>query len=121
MTLDTKPIELRAYNPAASGSLVFNQVWRLVTQSEPVSATIVEAHFHVRDTSSGKARTKLELSLGNGLTWNDANKSVHIKITNDQVSFIRETSEMDYSFYVVWDYGAIQTIREGTVTAVRVA
>lgn len=117
MALDTSPIELRAYNPAAPGALVYNRIWGLVTQSEPVPASIVEAHFHVRDNG----RTKLQLSLGNGLTWNDVNKSVHIQITNEQVAFIRDTSEMDYSFYVVWDHGAVQTLKEGTVTAVKVA
>ncbi len=117
MALDTAPIELRAYNPASAGSLVFNRIWGLVTQSEPVSHSVVEAYFHVRDNG----RTKLELSLGKGLTWDDTAKSIHIQITNEQVAFIRATSEMDYSFYVVWDHGAVQTLKEGTVTAVKVA
>lgn len=121
MDVENKTIEVRAYNPAALGALVFNQVWTLNPKGGPVSNSVIEAFFHIRDTSGEKARTKLELSLGNGITWDDAKKSFHIKITNDQASFIRETSEMDYSLYVTWDYGAVQTIREGTVTAVKVA
>lgn len=117
MALDTALIELRAYNPASAGSLVFKQLWKLTTKGEPVSKAPLEAHFHVRDNG----RTKLKLSLGNGLTWIDQFKAVFIQITNEQVSFIRENSEMDYSFYVVWDHGAVETLKEGTVTAVKVA
>lgn len=117
MALDTTAIELRAYNPASPGALVFNRLWGLVSEGAPVTHSVVEAFFHVRDNG----RTRLELSLGNGLIWNDVEKVIHIQITNEQVAFIRATSEMDYSFYVVWDHGAVQTIREGTVTAVKVA
>ncbi len=96
--------------------MVFNRIWGLVTQSEPVSQSVVEAYFNVRDNG----RTKLELSLGKGLTWDEKAKSIHIQITNEQVAFIRATYEMDYSFYVVWDHGAVQTLKEGNVTAVKV-
>lgn len=117
MALDTAPIELRAYNPASAGSLVLNKIWGLVAKGAPVSASIVEAYFHVRDNG----KTRLRLSLGEGLSWNNENKTVHIQITNEQVAFIRSNSEMDYSFYVVWDYGLVETLKEGTVTAVKVA
>ncbi len=117
MALDTAPIELRAYNPASAGAKVYERIWKLGTDSGPVSYSVVEAYFHVRDNG----RTKLELSLGKGLTWDDTAKSIHIQITNDQLLFIRENKELDYSFYVTWDHGAIQTLKEGTVTAVKVA
>jgi hypothetical protein len=116
MALDTS-IELRAYNPALAGSLVLNRLWQLTTDGVPVEAAPVAAYFHVRDNG----RTKLELTFGSGLTWIDQLKAVHIQITNEQVAFIRASSEMDYSFYVIFDHGAVQTIREGTVTAVKVA
>lgn len=115
--VENKSIELRSYSAAAPGSLVFNRIWRLQTAGEAVPGTIKEAYFSVLDNG----REKLRLSLGDGLTWDDADKSVLIQIANEKVAFIRTDSVMEYSFYVVWEHGDIQTIREGAVTALRVA
>ena len=117
MALDTAPIELRAYDPAATGSYVYNAIWGLVEKGVPVSSSVKEAYFHVRENG----RKRLQLALGSGLSWNNQTKTVHIQITNEQVAFLRSDMDLDYSFYVVWDYGLIETLKEGAVTAVRVA
>lgn len=115
--VDTQDIELRSYSKAVVGSLVFNRIWRLQTAGEAVSTSVAEAYFCVLDNG----RERLRLSLNNGLTWNDEDKSVLIQITNEQVSFVRADTTMEYSFYVVWQRGDVQTIREGAVNALRVA
>lgn len=115
--VDYKDIELRSYSTAATGSLVFNEVWRLQTAGEAVPGTVAEAYFCVLENS----REKLRLSLGNGLTWDDTDKSFLVQITNDLVAFIRADTAMEYSLYVVWQHGDVQTIREGAVNALRVA
>lgn len=115
--VETKTIELRRYNPAAAGSLVFNQIWRLRTGSEVISSDIAQAFLVVIEDG----RKKLELSLGNGLTWDATEKSIHIQVTNEQVAFIKADTSLEYSFYVVWQHGDVQTIREGTVDAVKVS
>lgn len=115
--VEVKQIELRSYTAAAPGSLVFNRIWRLQTAGVAVPGNVTEAYFSVLDNG----REKLRLSLGDGLTWNDADKSVLIQIANERVAFIRTDSVMEYSFYVVWEHGDIQTIREGAVIALRVA
>lgn len=116
---ENKPIEVRYYQPAPDDALVFNRIWGLVDAATglPVTHGIREAYLHI--SKDGKQR--LELALGTGLTWNDADKTMLVQIQNSKLQFIRSTSEMTYSFYVVWDHGAAQTIREGTVTAVKVA
>jgi len=115
---ENKPIEVRYYRPAPDDALVFNRIWGLVDTAtgQPITNSISAAYLHI--AQDGKQR--LELSLGDGLTWNDTDKSVLVQITNSKVQFIRTTTDMTYSFYVVWDHGAAQTIREGTVTAVKV-
>jgi hypothetical protein len=115
--VDVKDIELRSYSTAAAGSLVFNNIWRLQTAGVAVEGTPAEAYFCVLDAG----REKLRLALGSGLTWDDGDKSVLVQITNDQVAFIRADTTMEYSFYVVWQRGDVQTIREGAVNALRVA
>jgi hypothetical protein len=120
--VEIRDIELRSYSTAAAGSLVFNRVWQLRKNNEPVQTTIAETYFVVIDPKNpDRPVEKLRLSLGNGLTYDDADKSVHIQITNEHVNFIRSDTTMEYAFYVVWDHGEAQTIREGAVNALRVA
>jgi len=102
---ENKPIELRYYSEAPDDATVFLRIWKLTT-----------AGFHV---NLGR-KQYLKLTLGNGLTWDDTTKSLHIHITNEQTAFIREDGELQYEAFVVWNDGEAQTIREGTVTAVRV-
>ncbi|WP_197075312.1 hypothetical protein, partial [Sphingomonas sp. Ag1] len=53
------------YSTAAEGSLVFNRIWQLrLADGTPITREIGEAYFVVLD----EGRTKLKLSLGNGLT-----------------------------------------------------
>lgn len=115
--VDTQDIELRSYSAALAGSLVFNRIWRLQTDGALVPDTAAEAYFCILDNG----REKLRLSLGAGLTWDDTDKSILIQITNEQVSFIRQDTTMEYNLYVVWQRGDVQTIREGAVNALRVA
>ena len=63
----------------------------------------------------------LSLQLGKGLSWSTESKQISIIVRNMDVDFITESKSLTYKFYVVWDYGQAQTIREGTVNAVMVA
>lgn len=115
---ENKPIEVRYYRLAPDDAAVFLRVWKLTKAgtADPVEGTVVSAGFHI---NQGK-RQYLTLTLGDGLSWNDVEKALAIQITNGQVPFIREDTELAYECFVVWDNGEAQTIREGTVTAVRV-
>lgn len=115
---ENQPIELRYYRLAPDDATVFLRIWKLTTAgtTDPVARSVISAGFHV---NLGR-KQYLTLSLGEGLTWNDTDKSLSIRITNDQLPFIREDTELQYEAFVVWDDGEAQTIREGTVTAVRV-
>ncbi len=118
--VENRDIELRSYSTAAAGSLVFNRIWQLrQSDGSPINREIAEAYFVVLE----EGRAKLKLSLGNGLTWDDADKSILIQITNEQVRFIREDTTMEYAFYVVppAPAGEIISIREGAINALRVA
>lgn len=115
---ENKPIELRYYRIAPQDASVFTRVWKLnaAGTSDAVTGTVVAAGFHI---NAGRKQF-LTLSLGAGLTWNDSEKLLGIRITNSQLSFIREDAQLSYECFVVWDNGETQTIREGTVNAVRV-
>ncbi|MCC4257015.1 hypothetical protein [Sphingobium lactosutens] len=115
---ENKPIELRYYSEAPDDATVFLRIWKLTTAgtTDPVDRIVTVAGFHV---NLGR-KQYLKLTLGNGLTWDDTTKSLHIHITNEQTAFIREDGELQYEAFVVWNDGEAQTIREGTVTAVRV-
>lgn len=116
---ENKPIELRYYPQADPAALVLHRIWGLVQPgtTNPVEHDVAEAYLDfIVD-----GRVKRSLQLGSGLTYNPASKAILIQLTNSGASFIRETATLEYSFYVVWDYGAAQTIREGAVTAIRVA
>jgi hypothetical protein len=114
-----KTIELRHYPKADPNGLVFNRVWQLVQSgtSDPVEYEVVEAYLDIIADDKAKASFR----LGNGLTWDAEAKTVAIKIKNSDAAFIKADVEMAYSFYVEWSHGALQTLREGTVAAVRVA
>lgn len=111
--------ELRHYPRLEEDTVVFTSIWGLVASgtSDPITNNPTSIHLDL----VVEGRTRLALSLGSGLTWNPVTKQVSIEITNAQTSFIRDDGQIEYAFYVVWDYGQAQTIREGTVSAVRVA
>lgn len=113
-----KPIEVRYYRLAPDDATVFLKVWQLnqAGQQTPVTQTVTEAGFHI---NNGR-KQYLTLTLDDGLGWDDEDKTLVVRITNDQVSFIREDTELQYECFVVWDDGQAQTITEGTVAAVRV-
>lgn len=115
---ENKPIEVRYYRLAPDDATVFIAAWKLTKAGtdELVEGSVVSAGFHI---NQGK-KQYLTLSLDNGVSWNDEAKVLAIQITNSQVPFIREDTELAYECFVVWDDGEAQTIREGTVTAVRV-
>ncbi len=117
--VEIRDIEIRSYSTAAAGSLVFNTILQLrKADGTPITQEIDEAYFVILD----EGRAKLKLSLGSGLTWDDTDKSFLIKITNEQVRFIREDKTMEYAFYAVPPApGNIIPIREGAVNALRVA
>ncbi|WP_454884011.1 hypothetical protein [Sphingomonas oryzagri] len=112
-------IELRYYPQIEDEKIVFSSIWGLVDTgtTTPITRTLVDARFDV--SVDGKLRKSL--SLGSGLTYNDDTKQVSITFMNSDVSFIKEDATMEYAFYVVWDFGQAQTIREGAINAVRVA
>lgn len=111
--------ELRHYPRLDAETVVFSSVWSLVTSgtSDPVANNPVRVHLDL--VVDGRVRSALTLS--DGLTWNPTTKQVSIEIKNGQTAFIRDDGQIEYAFYVVWDYGQAQTLREGTVNAVRVA
>ena len=115
---ENKPIEIRYYRPMDDDAFVFTAKIGVIdkTSQAPVPFTATEAYFHISENE----RVKLELSLGNGLLWDDELKAITVFIRNSQMRFVRTDSEMTYSLYVKWDNGLADTIREGTVTAVKV-
>lgn len=115
---ENKPIEIRYYRPMDDDAFVFTAKIGVIDKATqtPVPYTATEVYFHIADNE----RVKLELSLGNGLLWDDTAKAITIFIRNNQMRFVRTDSEMTYSLYVKWDNGSADTIREGTVTAVKV-
>ena len=115
---ENKPIEVRYYSLAPDDATVFLRIWQLhaAGTTDPVTRSVTTAGFHI---NQGK-KQYLTLSLGDGLSWNDTDKLLSVRITNGQVPFIREDTQLKYECFVVWDNGETQTIREGTVNAVRV-
>lgn len=111
-----KPITISYASPASPDAVSFNTIWIMTLDGEPPTGFPVEAYLSI----SQKQRRRLLLSLEHGLTWNDTDKSVHVLIRNGQLSFIRDDSEMDYEFWIVWDNTNLQRIAYGTVLAVRV-
>ncbi|WP_140419333.1 hypothetical protein [Sphingobium sp. Z007] len=111
-----KPITISYATPASDDAVSFNTIWVITLNGVSPTGSPVEAYLSI----SQNHRRKLLLSLENGLTWNDTDKSVHVLIRNGQLSFIRDDSEMGYEFWIVWDNTNLQRIAYGTVTAVRV-
>ncbi|WP_300115507.1 hypothetical protein [Sphingobium sp.] len=117
---DMKDIEIR-YIPALSGdAIVFVEKIGIVDAGTglPVEFTAEQVVFSISENE----RSKLLLRLGDGIVWNDTEKSISITIRNDQMRFVRADGEYDYALSVQWVGNDLATtIREGTVTAVRVA
>lgn len=115
-----KPIEVRHIAQLSGDAIVYVDKFGVIdaATNEPVTFTAAEAVFSISEND----RSKMKISLGNGLSWNDEEKSFSLIIRNSQTSFIREDTQLDYAIVVKWqdsDLGA--TLLEGTVTAVRVA
>lgn len=111
-----KPFTINYATPASPDAVSFNALWFITLSDAPPTGDAIEAYLSI----SQNGRRKLLLSLGDGLTWNETDKSVHILIRNGQLSFIRDDSEMEYEFWVVWDNNNLQPIANGAVKAVRV-
>lgn len=113
------PIELRYYQQVDEDTVVFSAIWGLVAKgsTDPITQTPTSIHLDV--ISDGIAYCSL--GVDSGLTWDNDTKQVTIKFLNSDLSFITQDAVMAYKFYVVWDYGQAQTIREGAVNAIVVA
>ncbi len=116
---NSKDIELRYYPQLADDAVVYSAIWQLVDPATkaPVTNNPTQVQFVVNEGE----RAKSTLGLGSGLTWNPTSKQVIIKVQNSDLAFIKADGQFQYALYVVWDHGQAQTIREGTVNAVRVA
>ncbi len=115
---ENKPIEVRYYGPTAGDFVTYTAKLALTNPetSEPTDFGVVDAHFRI----SRNERILLDLSLADNVIWNDGDKTIYVFIKNDQLGFIKADTELAYSWWVVWDNGKSATLREGTVTAVRV-
>lgn len=115
---DIVDIEI-SYIPTLSRSnIAYKDVIGVVVKEsgEPVDFTVQEAVLSI----STNERSKLILTLGNGLTWNDEIKALTVIILNEQMSFVREDTQFDYHISVSWSSNQLMTtLRKGTVTAVR--
>lgn len=115
-----KPIEVRHLVPLDGNAIVYVDKFGLIDKAtgEPVPFTPAEAVFSISENE----RAKLQISLGDGLSWDDEAKSFSIIIRNSQTRFIRADGQFDYAVVVKWEGSELgETILEGTVTAVRVA
>ncbi|OAH42761.1 hypothetical protein AX777_05855 [Sphingobium yanoikuyae] len=117
---DIKDIEVR-YIPALSDdAIVYVDKIGIIDKAtgEPVEFTAAEAVLSISENE----RSKLLLSLDNGLVWNDVEKTISVVIRNHQMRFVRADTQLEYALSVRWtDSQLAKTLREGTVTAVRVA
>lgn len=114
----TRTIEVRYTRLAPSDASAFTTAYQIRLDGELTTKTIEVAGFHINDAETGK-KQYLELTLGNGLSWDDADKVLAVNIDNSQLSFIREDKEFHYEAFVVLN-NKTHTVAEGTVTAVRV-
>ena len=113
---ENKTIELRYFRLASDDARPFRRVWTLIDKQtgEPLATPDIAA-LHI---NSGR-KQYLTLTLGDGLTWDEATHTLTVLIENDRLSFIREDGEFHYECFVEVNKVPM-TIREGTVNAVRV-
>lgn len=116
---NSKDIELRYYPQLADDTVVYSAIWQLVDPATkaPITNNPTQVQFVVNEGE----KAKCTLAVGTGLTWNPTTKQVSIKVRNSDLTFVKADGQFQYALYVVWDHGQAQTIREGTVSAVRVA
>jgi hypothetical protein len=118
MAVATGNFELCYFDPAPADGIAFRDVWRLTQPgtSDPVTLNVADIYLSI----SLENKSKLLLTKDNGLTWNDADRSVAIEIPNSSCSFIKDDQDYDYELWVTWETGDLQRIRTGTVTAAKV-
>lgn len=115
-----KSIEVRHIPALDADAIVYIDKFGLIDTAtgEPITYTAEQAVFSISESE----RAKLQLTLGEGLLWDDVEKSFSIVIRNSQLRFVREDSEFEHALSVKWSGNQLaETIVEGTVTAVRVA
>jgi hypothetical protein len=115
---ENKSIEVRYTVLAPNEATAFVAAYQLHLDGAVITGTVTDAGFHINDIETGR-KQYLTLTLGNGLTWNDSDKVLTVVILNEQVSFVRRDADYHYEAFVVIN-NKTETIREGTVTAVRV-
>ena len=111
-----EPIELRFYAAAPDDANVFTKAYQVKLDGEILSGSVLAAGFHV---NAGR-RQYLKLTLSDGLHWNDATKTLTVRIQNSQLAFIRDDAELQYEAFIMLDNKQTMTFREGTASAVRV-
>lgn len=115
---ENKTIEIRYTVLAPNEATAFVAAYQLNLDGSAITGTVTDAGFHINDIETGR-KQYLTLTLGNGLTWNDTDKVLTVVIRNEQMSFVRKDADYHYEAFVVLN-NKTDTIREGTVTAVRV-
>jgi hypothetical protein len=100
----------------------FEEFWDVVDRQtgEPVEDN-PSAFYLTLSTDDEFRRRVLTLKIGDGLTWSEVEKSVHIVIPNSKLRFIRSDMSLLLSFWCETETGELDAIETNrTVQAVRV-
>ena len=75
----------------------------------PVDRTVTDAHFKIAVDGT----EIVDLSLGQGVSWNDTTKTLTLSLTNGDLSEIIASADGEYQYYITIETGRIITLFSG--------
>ncbi|EQB12321.1 hypothetical protein RLDS_19425 [Sphingobium lactosutens DS20] len=75
----------------------------------PVERTVTDAHFKI----AVEGNEIVNLSLGDGITWDGITQSLSLVLKNSDLSDITSSTDGDYQYYITLETGRIITLFAG--------
>ena len=105
-------LNLRYYPDEDDNGVVLRKVYVIQGKDidgNPIDRTVTVAHFKIAIDGV----EIVDLSLGNGLSWDDTTKALTLMLTNSELAEVVESTDGDYQLYITIETGRIITLFAG--------
>ena len=105
-------LHLRYYPEDDESGIVFRKVHVIQGKDidgNPIDRTVTDARFKIAVDGT----EIVDLSLGQGVSWNDTTKTLTLTLTNGDLSEIIASVDGEYQYYITIETGRIITLFSG--------
>ncbi|GFM27161.1 uncharacterized protein PY1_contig-01-22 [Novosphingobium sp. PY1] len=105
-------LNLRYYPDEDASDIVFRKVYVIGGKDidgNPIDRTVTDAHFKIAVDEA----EIVDLTIGNGISWDDITKSLVLTLTNGDLSEISQSTDGLFQLYITIETGRIITLFSG--------